>query len=124
GYYAIAAPFPPDSWYGSSTAQLKERHGYRSPKDQDIAEAKALLKAAGYDPPAKLGKRVLTVPTVLYWPDLAQLWVAQMKRNHGLVWAGPGEVGGGQDEPQPGCRDRNQPGGSTNRREYLGIRGL
>jgi len=84
GYYAIGAPFPPDSWYGSSTAQLKERPGYRIPKDQDIVEAKALLKAAGYDPPAKLGKRVLTVPTVLYWPDLAQLWVAQMKRNLGV----------------------------------------
>jgi peptide/nickel transport system substrate-binding protein len=84
GYYAIAAPFPPDSWYGSSTAQLKERPGYRLPKDQDIAEAKALLKEAGYDPPSKLGKRVLTVPTVLYWPDLAQLWVAQMKRNLGI----------------------------------------
>jgi peptide/nickel transport system substrate-binding protein len=84
GYYAIAAPFPPDSWYGSSTAQLKERPGYRLPKDQDIAEARALLKEAGYDPPSKLGKRVLTVPTVLYWPDLAQLWVAQMKRNLGI----------------------------------------
>jgi peptide/nickel transport system substrate-binding protein len=84
GSYAMAAPFPPDSWYGSSTAQLKERPGYRMPKDQDIAEAKALLKEAGYDPPSKLGKRVLTVPTVLYWPDLAQLWVAQMKRNLGV----------------------------------------
>lgn len=84
GYYAMAAPFPPDSWYGSSMAQLKERPGYRMPKDQDIAEAKALLKEAGYDPPSKLGKRVLTVPTVLYWPDLAQLWVAQMKRNLGV----------------------------------------
>lgn len=84
GYYAIGAPFPPDSWYGSSTDALKERPGYRIPKDQDIAAAKALLQEAGYDPPAKLGKRVLTVPTVLYWPDLSQLWVAQMKRNLGL----------------------------------------
>ncbi|MBM3226952.1 MAG: hypothetical protein FJZ47_24565, partial [Candidatus Tectomicrobia bacterium] len=84
GYYDIAAPFPPGAWYASSAAQLKERPGYRVPKDQDIADAKALLKDAGFDPPSKLGKRVLTVPTVLYWPDLAQLWVAQMKRNLGV----------------------------------------
>lgn len=84
GHYALGAPFPPDSWYGSTTEALKARPGFRSPKDADIAEAVALLKDAGFDPPAKLGKRVLTVPIVLYWPDVSQLWAAQMRRNLGL----------------------------------------
>jgi peptide/nickel transport system substrate-binding protein len=84
GQYGLGSPFPPDSWYGTSTEDLKQRPGFRLPKEQDIAAALALLKEAGYDPPSKLGKRVLTVPIVLYWPDVAQLWVAQMKRNLGL----------------------------------------
>lgn len=84
GYYDIGAPFPPGAWYASSSEAILTRPGYRSPKDQDIAEAITLLKEAGYDPPSKLGKRVLTVPTVLYWPDVAQLWTAQMRRNLGL----------------------------------------
>jgi peptide/nickel transport system substrate-binding protein len=84
GYYGYGAPFPPDSWYGSSTEALLQRPGFREPKDQDIAEARALLQAAGYDKPAELGKRVLTAPIVLYWPDVAQLWAAQMRRNLGL----------------------------------------
>jgi oligopeptide transport system substrate-binding protein len=29
-------------------------------------------------------ERVLTAPNVLYWPDVAQLWVAQMRKNLGL----------------------------------------
>jgi oligopeptide transport system substrate-binding protein len=58
--------------------------GYRLPKEPDIADAKALLKAAGYDPPARLGKRTLNVGTVSVLPDTAQLWVAQMRRNLGL----------------------------------------
>jgi peptide/nickel transport system substrate-binding protein len=84
GKYAIGAPFPVESWYGSTTEALLKRAGYRIPKDQDIAAAKALLKEAGYDPPAKLGKRVLTTSTIWIWPNLAQLWAAQMKRNLGL----------------------------------------
>ena len=43
-----------------------------------------MLKEAGYDPPAKLGKRVLTTPIASDIPDLAQLWAAQMRRNLGL----------------------------------------
>jgi peptide/nickel transport system substrate-binding protein len=84
GHYELGVPFPPGAWYTSSVEDLLSRPGLRSPKDQDIAEAVALLKAAGYDPPAKLGKRVLTVPIVLYWPDVAQLWTAQMRRHLGV----------------------------------------
>jgi peptide/nickel transport system substrate-binding protein len=84
GKYLIGAPFPVGSWYGSTTEDLLQRPGYRIPKDQDIEAAKALLKAAGYNPPAKLGKRVLNTGTVSFLPDAAQLWAAQMKRNLGL----------------------------------------
>src|SRR5215471_1879518 len=84
GKFALGAPFPPDSWYGSTTEDLLKRPGYRSPKAPDIAAAKALLKEAGYDPPARLGKRVLTVATAWIYSDLAQLWAAQMRRNLGL----------------------------------------
>jgi peptide/nickel transport system substrate-binding protein len=84
GHYKMGASFPPDSWYGSTTDELLALPGYRAPKDKDIEDAKALLKAAGYDPPSKLGKRVLSAATVAFMPDVAQLWVAQMKRNLGL----------------------------------------
>ncbi len=36
---------------------------------------------AGYETPAKLGKRVLTTPTAGIAVDIAQLWVAQIRRN-------------------------------------------
>jgi peptide/nickel transport system substrate-binding protein len=84
GKYLIGAPFPPNSWYGSTIENLFKLPGYRIPKGKDIETAKALLKEAGYDPPSKLGKRVLTTPTVIWFPDLAQLWAAQMKRNLAL----------------------------------------
>jgi ABC-type transport system substrate-binding protein len=84
GKYSLGAPFPVGSWYGSTTEELLKLPGYRMPKDQDIADAKALLKEAGYDPPSKLGKRVLTTSTIWIWPNLTQLWAAQMKRNLGL----------------------------------------
>jgi peptide/nickel transport system substrate-binding protein len=84
GKYSLGAPFPVGSWYGSTTNELLKLPGYSIPKDQDIADAKALLKEVGYDPPSKLGKRVLTTSTIWIWPNLAQLWAAQMKRNLGL----------------------------------------
>lgn len=77
-------PFPPDAWYASRTEDILKMPGFRDPKDPDIDDAVAILKEAGYETPAKLGKRVLTVPIVLYWPDVAQLWAQQMRRNLGL----------------------------------------
>ena len=85
GTYFFGAPFPVGSWYGSTVEDLLKRPGYRTAKAQDLAEAKALLKAAGYAPPSKLGKRVVTTPTVIWFPDLTQLWTAQMRRNLGLA---------------------------------------
>jgi peptide/nickel transport system substrate-binding protein len=84
GHWNIGAPFPIGSWYGSTREELLARPGYRKPKDQDIADAKALLKAAGYNPPAKLGKHILDTGPVSTLPDTAQLWAAQMRRNLGL----------------------------------------
>jgi peptide/nickel transport system substrate-binding protein len=84
GKYVIGAPFPPQSWYGSTVEDILKRPGYGSPKAQDIAAAKALLKEVGYDPPARLGKRVLTTTPAIFHADLAQLWAAQMRRNLGL----------------------------------------
>jgi len=84
GYWSIGAPFPIGSWYGSTREELLTLPGYRIPKGQDIVDAKALLKAAGYDPPAKLGKRVLDVIRGSVAPDTAQLWAVQMRRNLGL----------------------------------------
>jgi ABC-type transport system substrate-binding protein len=84
GHYEMGAPFPVGSWYGSTTEDLLKLPGYRMPKNKDIEEAKALLKDAGYDPPAKLGKRVLTTPMASFAPDAAQLWVAQMRKTLGL----------------------------------------
>jgi peptide/nickel transport system substrate-binding protein len=84
GKYLLGAPFPPESWYGSTTEELYKLPGYRRPKTKDIEAAKALLKEAGYDPPARLRKRLLTTPMALHIPDVAQLWAAQMRRNLGL----------------------------------------
>jgi peptide/nickel transport system substrate-binding protein len=84
GKYALGAPFPTESWYGSTTEDLLKRPGYSRPKAPDIAAARALLKEAGYDPPAKLGKRTLLSVAAWILPDLTQLWAAQMRRNLGL----------------------------------------
>ncbi len=84
GHYLLGAPFPPGTWWGSSVEELSKRPGFNPSRAKDIEAAKALLKEAGYDPVSKLGKRVLTAPNVLYWPDVAQLWVAQMRKTLGL----------------------------------------
>jgi peptide/nickel transport system substrate-binding protein len=84
GRYELGAPFRVGAWYASSGEELSKMPGYQVPKEKDIQEAKALLKEAGYDPPSRLGKIALTVPGILFYPDLAQLWAAQMKRNLGV----------------------------------------
>ncbi len=84
GKFYQGAPFPVASWYGSPPDELASRPGYQSPKAPDIEAAKALLKEAGYDPPSKLGKRVILTTPPWIVPDLAQLWAAQMRRNLGL----------------------------------------
>src|SRR5215831_13311594 len=45
GHWDIGAPFPIGSWYGSTREELLTLPGYRKPKSQDIADAKALLTA-------------------------------------------------------------------------------
>jgi len=84
GHYLLGAPFPPGTWWGSSVEELRQRPGFNPTHPKDVEAAKALLKEAGYDPPSKLGKRVLTAPNVLYWPDVSQLWAAQMRKTLGL----------------------------------------
>ena len=53
-------------------------------KDQDIADAKTLLAQAGYDPPSELGTITLTVTNIIWFPDVAQLFQEQMRRNLGV----------------------------------------
>jgi peptide/nickel transport system substrate-binding protein len=84
GRYELGAPFRVGAWYASARDELLKLPGYQVPKERDVQEAKMLLKEAGYDPPSRLGKIALTVPGILFYPDLAQLWAAQMKRNLGL----------------------------------------
>ncbi len=90
GRYSVGAPFPPGSWYGHTHEELLDLPGFGGipgssrTKQQDIDDAIALLKEAGYDPPSALGKRVLMTNSALWFPDLVQLWAEQMRRNLGL----------------------------------------
>jgi peptide/nickel transport system substrate-binding protein len=90
GKYAVGAPFPVGSWYGSTVDELAQRPGYGglpgSPrtKADDIADAVALLKEAGYDPPSELGKIEVLGTQAIWFVDMAQLWAQQMRRNLGL----------------------------------------
>ena len=90
GEHRAGAPFPVGTWYGRLHEELAKFPGYGSmpgatrTKDKDIAEAKALLKAAGFDPPSQLGKRTLMTFDGDDFPDIAQLWAEQMRRNLGL----------------------------------------
>jgi peptide/nickel transport system substrate-binding protein len=90
GRYLVGAPFPTNSWYGHTEEELAELPGYGGmpgstrTKQDDIDDAIALLKEAGYDPPSMLGKRVIQTAPVLWFSDLVQLWAQQMRRNLGL----------------------------------------
>ena len=90
GTHTYGAPFPVGGWYGSTVEELGERPGFGGiegssrTKADDIAAAKALLADAGFDPPSSLGKPVLTLTNIIWFPDVAQLWKEQMRRKLGL----------------------------------------
>ena len=92
GKYAYGIPFPLGSWYGHTVEEINE-HGHDGyggipgnprTKQQDIDDAIAMLKDAGYDPPSELGDLQLTCGNVLWFADLCQLWVQQIRRNLGI----------------------------------------
>ena len=90
GKNAVGAPFIPDQWYSYSTEELKQFPGFggcdgcpRSKQD-DIDEAVAVMKEAGYDPPSAIGKITLSSFTAASFPDFMALFKEQMKRNLGL----------------------------------------
>ncbi len=89
GTFRVGAPFPVGSWYGSTETELCDYTGYAElpgcsrSKDEDIAAAKALLKEAGFDPPSQLGKREI-LSCCIFHPDMAEVWVRQMKENLGI----------------------------------------
>ena len=90
GIWELGAPFPFESWYAHSKEELLKFPGYGgvpgSPrtKQQDIDDAIALLKDAGYDPPSKLGTLTLLAASTPIQQPPAELWQAQMKRNLGI----------------------------------------
>ena len=90
GFLSVGAPWPVGSWFGHTVEELGKLPGYGgipgSPrtKAQDIADAVALLKEAGFDPPSQLGTITFTTPSIVFFPDTAQLWAAQMKQNLGI----------------------------------------
>ena len=90
GRYLVGAPFPTNSWYGHTEEELAQLPGYGGmpgstrTKQDDINDAIALLKEAGYDPPSTLGKREVQTAAVGWFPDLIQLWAQQMRRNLGV----------------------------------------
>ena len=94
GKYSYGSPFPPNSWYGHTTEELGQFPGFGGipgstrTKEQDIQDGIALLAEAGFDPPSTLEDhpnccKLLTGP-FQWFPDLVQLWAAQMDRNLGL----------------------------------------
>ena len=90
GQYSIGAPFPVGAWYGHTEEELKQLPGYGGcsgcprTKEQDIADAVALLKEAGYDPPSELPTIEFNLVVHGFFPDLVQLWAQQMKKNLGV----------------------------------------
>ena len=90
GKNAVGAPFIPGQWYSYSTEELKLFLGFggcggcpRSKQD-DIDEAVAMMREAGYDPPCAIGKITLSSFTAASFPDFMALFKEQMKRNLGL----------------------------------------
>ena len=118
GIWELGAPFPFESWYARSKEELLKLPGYGgipgSPrtKQQDIDEAIALLKEAGFDPPSELGTRTILSGTVPIQLDPAVLWQAQMKRNLGIdMKVDAKEIGATRAELRDGDFDLGSGGG-------------
>ena len=82
GLYLIGSPFPPDTWFSSSTEELLQLPGLRETADgdkdpRDIAEAQRLMAEAGY--PDGFETTILAA-NFLGFPDMAQVAADQMKR--------------------------------------------
>ena len=90
GKNAVGAPFIPDQWYSYSTEELKQFPGFGGcegcprTKQDDIDDAVAVMKEAGYDPPSAIGEITLSSFTAAGFPDYMALFKEQMKRNLGL----------------------------------------
>ncbi len=90
GKNAVGAPFIPDQWYSYSTEELKQFPGFGGcegcprTKQDDIDDAVAAMKEAGYDPPGAIGEISLSSFTAAGFPDYMALFKEQMKRNLGL----------------------------------------
>jgi peptide/nickel transport system substrate-binding protein len=64
----VAAGFP---FYSLSQDEIKQMPGFRQPKDQDIADAKKLLAAAGYGPDNPLKGINITTPLHPYYEPIS-----------------------------------------------------
>jgi len=82
GQYLLGSPFPPDTWFSSSTEDLLQIPGLRETADgekhpDDIAEAQRLMAEAGY---ADGFKTTILAGNFLSFPDMAQVAADQLKR--------------------------------------------
>ena len=82
GEYLIGSPFPPDTWFSSSTEELLQLPGLRETADgekdpRDIAEAQRLMAEAGY---ADGFETSILAANFLSFPDMAQVAADQLKR--------------------------------------------
>ena len=82
GQYLIGSPFPPDTWFSSSTEDLLKLPGLRETADgekepRDIAEAQRLMAEAGY---AERFETSILAANFLSFPDMAQVAADQLKR--------------------------------------------
>jgi peptide/nickel transport system substrate-binding protein len=82
GEYLIGSPFPPDTWFSSSTEELLLQPGLRETADgdkhpDDISEAQRLMAEAGY--PDGFETAILAA-NFLSFPDMAQVAADQLDR--------------------------------------------
>ena len=81
GNATLGLPMPPGTWYGLSSEEAAQAHGFRELNGEkhpdDIAEAKRLLTEAGY-PDGFTAE--MTARTALGYPDVAVVVTAQLKK--------------------------------------------